>query len=74
MINRNFILGEINIRPDDIYKFTRVINSFENFKRETNLSEQEDDWKFNNEKELRENIEIKINGKIMPFFISIFIS
>ena len=67
MINRNFILGEINIRPDDIYKFTRVINSFENFKRETNLSEQEDDWKFNNEKELRENIEIKINGKIMPF-------
>ena len=68
MINRNFILGEINIRSDDIYKFTRVINSFENFKRETNLSEQEDDWKFNNEKELRENIEIKINGKIMPFF------
>ena len=67
MLNRNFILGEINIRPDDIYKFTRVINSFENFKRETNLSEQEDDWKFNNEKELRENIEIKINGKIMPF-------
>ena len=68
MINRNFIIGEINIRSDDIYKFTRVINSFENFKRETNLSEQEDDWKFNNEKELRENIEIKINGKIMPFF------
>ena len=67
MINRNFIIGEINIRSDDIYKFTRVINSFENFKRETNLSEQEDDWKFNNEKELRENIEIKINGKIMPF-------
>ena len=70
MINRNFILGEINIRPDDIYKFTRVINSFENFKRETNLSEQEDDWKFNNEKELRENIEIKINGKTMPFSYS----
>ena len=67
MINRNFIIGEINIRSDDIYKFTRVINSFENFKRETNLSEQEDDWKFNNEKELRENIEIKINGKTMPF-------
>ena len=43
MINRNFIIGEINIRSDDIYKFTRVINSFENFKRETNLSEQEDD-------------------------------
>ena len=70
MINRNFIIGEINIRSDDIYKFTRVINSFENFKRETNLSEQEDDWKFNNEKELRENIEIKINGKTMPFSYS----
>ena len=70
MINRNFIIGEINIRSDDIYKFTRVINSFENFKRETNISEQEDDWKFNNEKELRENIEIKINGKTMPFSYS----
>ena len=70
MINRNFIIGEINIRSDDIYKFTRVINSFENFKRETHLSEQEDDWKFNNEKELRENIEIKINGKTMPFSYS----
>ena len=67
MINRNFITGEINIRSADINKFTRVINSFENFKRETLIGDQEDDWKYNNERELRENIEVKINGKIIPF-------
>ena len=31
------------------------------------MGEETDDWKFQNERELRDNIEIKINGNIMPF-------
>ena len=65
--NRNFIIGEIDIKPDNINKSIRIINSFENFKKEIGIEDRQDDWKFENEKEIKENIEIKINGIIMPF-------
>ena len=65
--NTNFITGEIDIKPGNINLYTRIINSFENFKREIGFEDREDDWKFGNEKEIKENIEIKINNIIIPF-------
>ena len=64
---KNFIIGEICINKDNINKDIRIINSFENFKRERRRKEEEDDYKYENEKEIKENIEIKINEKIIEF-------
>ena len=64
----NIIIGEINIGIYDINKDILIINSFENVKRENKLIEdKKDDWKYENEKEIKENIKIKINDKIIPF-------
>ena len=63
----NIIKGEIYIDKDNINKNIRIINSFENFKRLLDLEDGDDDWKYENEKEIKENIEIKINGKIIEF-------
>ena len=65
--NKNIIIGEINIKPYNINKDIPIINSFENFKRKYKIKDKEDDWKYENEKEIKENIEIKINNKIIPF-------
>jgi len=65
--NQNIIFGEIYIDPFYINKNVSIINSFENWKREMKLKDEEDDWKNENEKEIKENIEIKINEKIIPF-------
>ena len=62
----NKIIGEIHIKKEDINKDIRIINSFENVKRELKLKD-DDDFKYLNEKEIKENIEIKINGKIIEF-------
>ena len=69
MDNKNFIIGEICINKDNINKDIRIINSFENYKRENKWlrKDEEDDYKYENEKEIKENIEIKINGKIIEF-------
>ena len=66
-MNKNFIIGEIYINKEDINKDIRIINSFENVKIEYKIEDKEDDWKYENEKEIKENIEIKINNKIIPF-------
>ena len=63
----NIIIGEINISQNDINKDIQIINSFENNKRIEKLEDKEDDYKYENEKEIKENIEIKINGKIIEF-------
>ena len=63
----NIIKGEIYIDKDDINKDIRIINSFENVKREYFWKDSNDDWKYENEKEIKENFEIKINGKIIKF-------
>jgi len=63
----NIIKGEIYINKDDINKDIRIINSFENVKRENKCVDEDDDWKYENEKEIKENIEIKINGKLIKF-------
>ena len=61
------IIGEIYIKKGDINKDIRIINSYENAKREGRWKDRDDDIKNLNEKEIKENIEIKINGKIIEF-------
>ena len=64
----NIIKAEIEIKKDDINKDIQIINSLENLKRQWGLEDRNDnDWKYENEKEIKENIEIKINGKIIEF-------
>ena len=65
--NDNIIIGVINIKEKNINKKVRIINSFENVKREREKKNKNDDWKYENEKEIKENIEIKINGKLIEF-------
>ena len=63
----NIIIGEIYIKQEDINKDIRIINSFENAKREWKWDDKDDDWNYLNEKEIKDNIEIKIDGKIIKF-------
>ena len=64
---KNYIIGEIYINKEDITKDIQIINSFENSKRKYNRIDEEDDYKYENEKEIKENIEIKIEGIIIEF-------
>ena len=66
-INKNIIIGEIDITNKDINKNIRIINSFEQFKRENNRKNEEDDYKYENEKEIKEKCKIKIDNIIVPF-------
>ena len=65
--NQNYILAEINIEENDINKNIRILNSFEEYKRINEYDDEEDDYKYENEKEIKENCIIKINDKIIPF-------
>ena len=65
--NDNFIIGEIKIKLDDINKDINIINSFENSQRENIYTNEEDYLKYMNEREIIDNIEIKINKKSIPF-------
>ena len=65
--NKNYILAEINIEEDDINKNIRILNSFEEYKRIYKCYDKENDYKYGNEKELKENCIIKVNNKIIPF-------
>ena len=64
---KNIIIGEIYIKNNDWGKYIQIINSFETRKKEYAWPKSKDDWKFKNEKEIKENIEIKINGKLIEF-------
>ena len=67
-IRGNKIIGVIYIKKEDINKDIRIINSFVNRKRRKKIKEnKDDDWKYSNENEIKENIEIKINGKFIEF-------
>jgi len=63
----NYILSEINIEEDNINKDVRIINSFEQTKREFKWGDNENDNEFKNENEIKENCEIEIDNKIIPF-------
>ena len=62
-----YISAEINIKKDDVNKDKRIINSFEEIKRIFKLKDKEDDYKYENEKEIKENCKIKINDKEIDF-------
>jgi len=64
---KNIIIGEIEIKPEDVNKDIQIINSYENIKRINNYENDEDDLKNENEKEIKKNIRIKINGKLIQF-------
>ena len=61
----NKIIGEINIEPNEINKNIQIINSYENYRRiyDSSYSNKE----YENEEEIKENIEIKINEKLIKF-------
>ena len=66
-LNKNIIIGEIYINKDNINKDIRIINSFENMEKKWSFANKDDYLDYANEKEIKENIEIKINGKIIDF-------
>ena len=61
-IKENYIKGEIIIGPDDINKKIKIISSFEQSKKENDQLKEKNPTEYNNEKEIKENCEIKING------------
>ena len=63
----NYIIAEIEIKEGDLNKNIRIINSFEQCKKEEEWEDEDDDCKCENEKEIKENCEIKINDEIIPF-------
>jgi len=63
----NKIIGEIYIKENYINKDILIINTFGNCKRIYEWEAEKDDYEYENEKEIKENIEIKINGKIIDF-------
>ena len=68
MKNKNFIIAEFNIKENEINKDIRIINSFEEVKRKNKSFEDiEDYYKYENEKEIKDNCKIKINNEIIPF-------
>ena len=65
--NINYISAEINIEECNVNKNIRIINTFEECKRINEWYDKEDDYKFVNEKEIKENCKIKINDKEIDF-------
>ena len=65
--NKNIIIGEIYINKDNINQKHRIINSFENIKIDFDWIEEENESEYLNENEIIENIEIKIDGKVIKF-------
>ena len=65
--NKNYIIGEIDIKKEDINKDIIIINSYENIKRKKRWRDDKDDYKFENEKEIKDNCIININDKMIPF-------
>jgi len=63
----NYIIAEINIREYDINEDITIINSFEEVKRTNYWEDEEYDYKYENEKELKQKCSIKKNNKIISF-------
>ena len=63
--SNNYIIGEIYVSINEINKDIRIINSFEQYKREN--PDVKGDCANENEKELKQNCEIKINNILINF-------
>ncbi len=66
MDNTNYIISEIYIKEDDINSNRKIINSFENAKKERKWKDRKTDHIYENEKEIKK-CEIQINGVSIPF-------
>ena len=65
---KNYIDGIIDIKQNDINTNIRIINSFEDFKRKYIHTKVDNEQTYLNEKEIKENCEIKIDGQKINFF------
>ena len=64
----NYIVAEIEIKNEHINQDIRIINSFEQIEKESKIFiYQKDRYKYENLKEIKESIEISINGQVIPF-------
>ena len=64
---KSFIISEVNISSEDINKDIQIINSYENYRRKHEAIDNKINPEFDNEKDIKENIQIKINGETIPF-------
>ena len=69
---KNYIIAEINIDKNNINKEIRLINSFEKTKEEKKGNyfreiKRKDYYNYENEEEIKDNCEIKINNKKIEF-------
>ena len=65
--SKNVIISEVNINTHDINKDIQIINSYENYRRKRETKDGKINPEYDNEKDIKENIEIKINGEKIPF-------
>ena len=63
----NYIIAEIEIKEEDINKNIKIISSYEEMKKINCWKDRKDDYKYENEKEIKENCEIKINNNKIQF-------
>ena len=64
--NNNYIISEINIKDEDINKYIRIINCYEESMRNNNDNKKELKDEYKNENEIKK-CEIKINDELIPF-------
>ena len=66
--HKSFIVGEVNINEKNVGKSLRILNSFEKWLLIHCNDDFEDDYnKYRNEKEIKENTEIEIDGNKIAF-------
>ena len=63
----NYITGELHILEEDVNHLVRIIGSFEEYKREKKIKNNDFDCMYENEQELKDNCIIEINNKVIPF-------
>ena len=60
-LNKNYIISEIEITKKDINKDIKIINIYEQYKREIKEYIKENEYIYKNEEEIKQACEIKIN-------------
>ena len=63
----NYIISEIEIKEENVGKKIQIINSYENIIREGLLKPFNDEYKYKNEKEIKEKCMMELNDEIIPF-------
>ena len=63
----NYIIAEFDIKENEVNKDIEIIKTFEHCKREYKWKDEKNDYKYNNENEIREKCKIMINNKEIPF-------